>query len=256
MAHCSSLRLALPTHSTTWAHRAFRELFAELKDAGAEIGLHASYRAHRSADVLRQERERIEQIAQVKVWGNRHHYWHLDPADPNETLRRHELAGFAYDSSLGLEYYPGWRRGICHPFRPFHPGERRAIDTVQLPPAWMDDHFDRRRLVNQIADPDAAAKALLDNARALGGTCVVDYHARGMNADFFPQDRPWLARFADREFGAGVSRLTAAGDRHCVSATCGRTPRASRDETLGSAPWIGAGTPSSDLGPAQTSHQT
>lgn len=237
------------------AQRPFRELFAELKDAGAEIGLHASYRAHRSADVLRQERERIEQIAQVKVWGNRHHYWHLDPADPNETLRRHELAGFVYDSSLGLEYYPGWRRGICHPFRPFHPGERRAIETVQLPPAWMDDHFDRRRLMNQIADPDAAAKALLDNARALGGTCVVDYHARGMNADFFPHYGPWLARFADREFATGVSCFTAAEIATAYRQRAAALHAASRDETLGSAAWIAAVAPSSDLGPAQTSHQ-
>jgi hypothetical protein len=120
----------------------------------------------------------------------------------------------------------------------------------------MDDHFHRRRLVNQIADPDAAAKALLDNARALGGTCVVDYHARGMNADFFPQYGPWLARFADREFGTGVSCFTAAEIATAYRQRAAALHAASRDETLGSAAWIAAVAPSSDLGPAQTSHQT
>ena len=215
------------------ASRAFRDLFHELKDAGAEIGLHASYRAFGSADMLRAERERIESIAQVRVLGNRHHYWHMDPDDPNETLRRHELAGFMYDSSLGLEYYPGWRRGMCHPFRPYHPAERRAIGTVQVPPAWMDDHFDRRRSVNHIADADAAAKQLLDTAKSLGGICVVDYHARGMNADFFPRYGPWLARFAERELPGAATCLTAAEIAQAYAERARMLSAASRDETLG-----------------------
>ncbi len=213
--------------------RAFRRLFVELKDAGAEVGLHASFNAFRSAHVLRAERERIESIAQVKLLGNRHHYWHMDPDDPNETLRRHEEAGFMYDSSLGLEYYPGWRRGICHPFRPYHPPQRRAIGTVQVPPAWMDDHFDRRRSVNHIDDSDAAAKQLLDTAKALGGTCIVDYHARGMNADFFPQYGPWLARFTERELPGAATCLTAAEIAQAYSERAQVLSAASRDETLG-----------------------
>jgi hypothetical protein len=212
---------------------AFRELFAELRDAGCEIGLHASYWSFRSAELIRLERDHLAAVAQVKVSGNRHHYWHLDPDDPNETLRRHELAGFDYDSSLGLEYYPGWRRGVCHPFRPYHAGERRFIDTVQVPPTWMDDHFLRRRQVNRIADPHVAARALLGTARALGGTCVVDYHARGMNTDFFPRYGRWLTYFAEREFGndvhclTGLELATAYRERERVLRS------ATSDETLG-----------------------
>ncbi|HEY7568539.1 MAG TPA: polysaccharide deacetylase family protein [Gemmatimonadaceae bacterium] len=223
--------------------REFSELFTELKDAGAEIGLHASFHAFRSADMLRNERERIESVAQVKVTGNRHHYWHLDPEDPNETLRHHELAGFTYDSSLGLEYYPGWRRGICHPFRPFHPGQRRAVDTVQVPPAWMDDHFDRRRSVNDISDPDGTAKELLDTARTLAGTCVVDYHARGMNADFYPRYGPWLARFAEREMTRGVHFATAAELADAYRERVRTLSAAGCDDTLGSAPRVNAASP-------------
>jgi hypothetical protein len=213
--------------------RAFRELFVELRDAGAEVGLHASYRAFHSADVLRAERERIESVAGVRVLGNRHHYWHMDPDDPNETLRRHEEAGFMYDSSLGLEYYPGWRRGICHPFRPYHPAQRRAISTVQVPPAWMDDHFDRRRSVNHIADADAAASQLLNTAKSLGGVCVVDYHARGMNADFYPRYGPWLARFTERELPGAATCLTAAEIARVCADRARVLSAASRDETLG-----------------------
>lgn len=186
----------------------FRRLFAELRDAGCEIGLHASFHAHRSADTLRREVQRIAEAAGVECGGNRHHYWHLDPDAPNETLRRHAEAGLRYDSSLGLEYYPGFRRGICHPFRPFHPGRREVLPIVQLPPAWMDDHFDRRLARNGISAPDAAARQLLDAARATRGIVVVDYHSRGMNADFYPRYGPWLTRFAEAHFDASLRGMT------------------------------------------------
>ncbi|MEO7963668.1 MAG: hypothetical protein ABIT38_07135, partial [Gemmatimonadaceae bacterium] len=63
----------------------FQRLFAELRDTGCEIGLHASYLAYRTVAQLKHEVQRIADAAQVECAGNRHHYWHLDPNDPNET---------------------------------------------------------------------------------------------------------------------------------------------------------------------------
>lgn len=209
----------------------FARLFAELREAGCEIGLHASYLAHRSAETLRVEAERVAHASGTPVLGNRHHYWHVDPAAPNETLRQHELAGLRYDSSLGLEFFPGYRRGICHPFRPFHPGERRELDIVQLPPAWMDDHFDRRLARNGIADPDAAAREILDTARETAGVAVVDYHARGMNAEFYPRYGPWFTRFAEREFDDTLAFRTGGEVLEGYHAHAGRLAELSADET-------------------------
>jgi ribosomal protein S18 acetylase RimI-like enzyme len=176
----------------------FRRLFAWLREEECEIGLHASYNAWRSAQQIRHEKQALEEVAGIAVEGNRHHYWHLNPRAPHETLRLHEQAGMCYDSSLGFEFYPGFRRGICHPFRVFDPGERRELNLVELPPTWMDDHFDRRLAQNQIADPTGCARGLLDTARNLGGMVVIDYHARGMNGDFYPRYGPWLRNFAQK----------------------------------------------------------
>ncbi|MGH9903641.1 MAG: polysaccharide deacetylase family protein, partial [Pyrinomonadaceae bacterium] len=106
----------------------FAELFRYLVGEGCEVGLHASYHAHRCEQQLRREKELLEAAAGVRVEGNRHHYWHLDPSAPHDTLRKQERAGLVYDSSLAFEFYPGFRRGICHPFRVFHPGERRELN--------------------------------------------------------------------------------------------------------------------------------
>jgi FemAB-related protein (PEP-CTERM system-associated) len=197
----------------------FRELFAQLCDAGCEIGLHASYNAHQDAQQLRREKESLEQAAGVKVTGGRHHYWRLNPQAPHETLAHHAAMGMQYDSSLAFEFYPGFRRGVCHPFRPFHPGQRRELDIVELPPAWMDDHFDRRLAMNRIVDPNAPeaevtaateayAASLLDAVRRTGGVAIVDYHVRGMNAEIFPRYGPWLARFAAQHLDSSLSFAT------------------------------------------------
>jgi FemAB-related protein (PEP-CTERM system-associated) len=195
----SLLQFAMGTPDGFYDVRApeFRQLFRYLKDEDCEIGLHASYHAYRSVEQLRREKEVLEEAAGVAVEGNRHHYWHLDPAAPHETLLKHEQAGFLYDSSLALEFYPGFRRGICHPFRVFHQVERRELKIVELPPAWMDDHFDRRLLYNEIADPDAYASDLVKAAQASNGVIVVDYHPRGMNSDFYPRYGPWLVKFIE-----------------------------------------------------------
>ena len=212
MARQGSLRqylMGTPDDFYDIASPRFAALFRELRDAGCEIGLHASYHAHRSTEQLRNERMRVESLAQVSGIGNRHHYWHLDPADPNETIRRHEDAGLVYDSSLEFECYPGFRRGICHPFRVYHPGLRREVRVPQLPPAWMDDHFDRRLAENRITDSDSTARSLLDAVRSTGGVAVVDYHSRGMNSAVYPRYGAWLRRFAEANLDGRTKCLTA-----------------------------------------------
>lgn len=197
----------------------FRRLFAELREQGCEIGLHASYNAYRDAQQLRREKETLEQAAGAPVEGGRHHYWRLNPQAPHETLAQHAAMGMRYDSSLAFDFYPGFRRGICHPFRPFHPGERRELDIVELPPTWMDDHFHRRLAMNHIAGPTAAeaeisartfahARGLLDAVRSTGGVAVLDYHVRGMNGEFYPRYGPWLSRFAEQHFDSELSPVT------------------------------------------------
>ena len=184
----------------------FRDLFRYLADQGCEIGLHASWESHLGADRLKQEREKLEQACGLPVRGNRHHYWRLDPDAPHETLRRHGVAGLTYDSSLAFETHPGFRRGICHPFRAYHTDRREAIDCVQVPPGWMDDHFHRRREINGIQDPEAAAARILHAVRSTAGALVLDYHPRGMNEDFFPEYGPWLRDFSARHLQGGDLR--------------------------------------------------
>jgi len=186
----------------------FRELFRELLQEGCELGLHASYHAHRSAEMLQAEKQALEEVAGVPIQGNRHHYWHLDPFAPHETLRKQEQAGFRYDSSLEFEFYPGYRRGIAHPFHVFHTGERRELNILELPPAWMDDHFDRRRKQNGILDCAGYARRLVQAAQKTSGMVIVDYHQRGMNHSFYPRYGMWLMDFIKENLDSTIRFYT------------------------------------------------
>jgi hypothetical protein len=75
----------------------------------------------------------------------------------------------------------------------------------------MDDHFDRRLSWNAIVSPNESARGLVEASRATGGLVLVDYHARGMNADFYPRYGPWLMRFVADTCGS-ETRFTRAGD--------------------------------------------
>jgi hypothetical protein len=187
----------------------YRSLLSTLRERGCEIGLHASFRSSEFPERYAEEKQRVEDASGGEIAGTRQHYWRLDPHAPHESLAHLAEAGFAYDSSLGFERLPGFRRGTCHPFRPWHPEQRRALDIVEVPPAWMDDHYDGRVIDHGLV-PEAHARLLLDQAAESGGVAVVDYHVRGMNERFFPNWGAWLKGFLPGARPAGMVGRTPA----------------------------------------------
>jgi hypothetical protein len=154
--------------------RRFQPVFALLRDTGAEIGLHTGYAAHQDPNRIRAERDRLAAIAGTDVAGNRHHYWHLGP-QPAATLRAHEAAGFAYDSSIAFNDAPGLRRLGSLPFHPFDATLDRPLRVMQLPVLVMD-----AALFGGTTGIDDALRrfdAALARVVAAGGVAILDWHA-------------------------------------------------------------------------------
>lgn len=104
-----------------------------MQAAGWEIGLHASLRAAQDPGRFAVEKARLESLLDgAPVRGVRHHFWALNSEDPAETWNRQWKAGFAYDSSLGSNDAPGFRRGLAWPFLP------GSQCPLQIPPTLMD----------------------------------------------------------------------------------------------------------------------
>lgn len=153
----------------------FRSLFQFLSDEGFEIGLHSSYLAFTDIKKIETERQVLQEVSGKEIGGNRHHYWHLDPNDPESTLKFHEQAGLKYDTSLTHERFLGWRRCLSWPFFPFHQKERRELKTLQIQTAWMDDHlFGYAK--NNPGDRREALRFITNIAADQGGCILVDVH--------------------------------------------------------------------------------
>lgn len=207
----------------------FKELLRALAAEGFEVGLHSSYLAYQSRAKFAAEKGRLEEAAGRAVVGNRHHYWHMNPADPEETLRLHEQIGFKYDSSLIHNHYLGWRRGLSQPFFPFHQAERRELKTLQIPLAWMDEQLFRHRADNP-GDGDELLRALIDRAAEQGGCFAMDIHEYVFDQALFPgwmpaYRRAWEYVRARGDFWCATFRQIAehwtARYEAIVQASCG-----------------------------------
>lgn len=186
----------------------FRELFRTLIDGGWEVGMHASYLAYTSREQFAAEKQRLEKAASTAMMGNRHHYWHMNPANPDETLQMHADIGLLYDTSLTHDRYLGWRRGSTLPFYPFATQgaatcSGREIGVVQLPVAWMDAQLSQRTDLSQ-PQREAMVIALIDHVAAQRGLFVANVHDYVFDEVLFPG---WLATLR-----AVLERITALGD--------------------------------------------
>jgi hypothetical protein len=161
-------------------------------EQGWEIGLHGSMNAWREDDRISKEKADLERVLLgYKLKGVRHHYWALDDRLPERTLAVHAQAGFEYDSSLGLNDSPGFRRGMAWPFTPYNKSIGEEIPIIEIPPTIMDGGVFYREVT-----PELGRNEVIEHIKAtfaVGGAVVMDWHLEQMNPVRLRQAGPILA---------------------------------------------------------------
>jgi hypothetical protein len=160
-------------YDAAWPH--LRRQMSSLRDQGVELGLHASYHAHRDPARFWLERQRLEELSAGSVRGLRHHFWQVGP-DVSATLRAHEAAGFHYDSSLAFNDAVGLRRAVALPYRPWDATAQRPLSTWQLPVLALDS-----AACATARDAGEAIEAVwsgIEQVIASHGVAVLDWHVR------------------------------------------------------------------------------
>ena len=185
----------------------YKKIMNSLNDDDFEIGMHSSYLAYRSEQQFRQEKENVEDSLGKPVCGNRHHYWHMDPNNPEDTAHLHQRIGLYYDSSMSFGKHSGFRRSVCSPFHLFSTYRNFALDIIQLPPTLMDDHLFGYRDTTGFMKYTDHIDALLKAVKDYEGVFVIDYHVRVLNATFFPNWGDSYEYF--------LKRVTACSDFYC-----------------------------------------
>lgn len=163
----------------------FRREFTRLMRQNFEVGLHAAYGTRWNCPPSLTQKDRLVSLAGHQILGVRHHYLHLDPDDPMQTIMAHggvhlqpaafsrrSQRGFHYDSSIGFNDRCGFRAGIALPFAPFHPAVGVSPDLIELPMTLADMHLpddDREKAIHIV-------RSHLKAVRDLGGLAVLNWH--------------------------------------------------------------------------------
>lgn len=148
-------------------------LVETLRNAGAEVGLHGSYRAAIDPALLADEKAVLQRLA-GSVEGHRYHYLR---ADPHVNLAPLAEVGLAYDTTLGFPDAVGFRAGIARPFRPWDFVRDEPLDLLEIPLAAMDATLAEERFLGLSAKgAEPQLTRLLDWGAEHGAMFAILWH--------------------------------------------------------------------------------
>lgn len=142
-----------------------------IADYGFEVGLHGGYYAYDSPEEMKKEKRRLERVLGKSIVGYRNHYLRFKVPDTWEHLSK---IGFKYDSTFGYWDGPGFRNGMCHPFRPYNLRTESHINILEIPLCVMDTALYGQR--PNIGDMWEAAAGLMNTAERCGGVLTILWH--------------------------------------------------------------------------------
>ncbi len=142
-----------------------RELVAEIRERGHEIGWHPGFHTADDPERFAAEKKRMDDFLGSTDYGGRQHYLRWSPETSWDLWDRH---GLAYDSSIGYANAVGFRCGTCHPFECFSLADDRALPLEERPLIIMDCAVP--------ADEPELPGRLLRRAKAVSGRPVVLLH--------------------------------------------------------------------------------
>jgi len=168
---------------------------------GWEIGLHGSYNSYKDIELLKKEKETLENILGKKIQGIRQHYLNLD----ENTWSLQKTLGFKYDSSFGYTDRIGFKDKEYHSLRPFDDY------FVVFPLIVMDSSF------MQLSESITWSQFMrvCDEAELKGATLVINWHQRVFNEKEFPGYSKFYERMI-KEFLKRKSQIDTLGNYYSL----------------------------------------
>ena len=154
------------------------EIIKRILRRGHYVGLHSTENASLSQDVLKTELVRIKEVTgNALEYGCRTHGLFYDFT----LFENMDEAGLEYDSSIGFQYYNGFRSSVCLPYHIFDILNGKTLRLKQIPFMTMDSVSMRNGM-----SPDAFLqdiKNVSETVRRHSGVFVMNWHSNLFNAN-------------------------------------------------------------------------
>ncbi len=115
--------------------REARNLMTRARGFGDELAFHGSWESSDSAELTRDEKEKVQQAVQTPIQGARQHYLRFETPD---TWKHLASAGIRYDSSGGFPDRCGFKYGWSGCFYPFDLDAMHPLPILEIPLVCMD----------------------------------------------------------------------------------------------------------------------
>jgi peptidoglycan/xylan/chitin deacetylase (PgdA/CDA1 family) len=173
------------------------EIIRWLDKNGWEIGLHGSYSSYRDLELLKKEKEQLENVVGHEIIGIRQHYLHLN----KNTWNLQAMAGFKYDISYGFTRDVGFKNNRYFPFRPL----KNNKEFIAMPLTIMDYCLMNKK------DVEKEYMRIIDLAERKRAVLVVNWHQCIFNEKEFPGYSKTYERIIEECKKRGA-KIVKAGD--------------------------------------------
>lgn len=140
-----------------------------ITDVGGEVGLHGGFYSYNDPKELKKEKDLLDTALGKRTIGMRMHYLRFDVP---YTWRLLADLGFKYDTTFGYPDMPGFRNGMCHPFKPYDLCVKKEIDILEIPLTIMDGSLFKM----PIDEAWAVVKGLIEITEKNKGVITILWH--------------------------------------------------------------------------------
>lgn len=162
-----------------------KNLFSLSNSYGVEIGLHSSYQAGLTPELITKEKKHLETATGKKIRLNRHHF--LSCREP-EHMTFIQKAGIEHDFTLGYADIAGFRLGTCRSVRWINPATRKLTSLVLHPLTIMDCSLSEKKYMNRTyEDALAYCENLILQTMQYRGDLTLLWHNTSLQTGYLKQ---------------------------------------------------------------------
>jgi hypothetical protein len=151
----------------------YQHLIQELdKNELNTLGLHPSYHSNKNPDILKKEKENLENLLQKKVLCSRQHFIKLKLPDTYNCLID---LGIREDFSMGFQDHTGFRAGTCTSFYWFDLLKNKVSDLKIHPFCVMDVSL-KNYMNLSVREAEDEVSNLIRSVKNVNGTFISIFH--------------------------------------------------------------------------------